>query len=121
MKLGVTRRTIWNECDRDPDFKRAVEQAEAAGKVELIQCVFQARKKDWRAAFAMLQAKFAEWSRNAHDSTPNREIVKAYRKLGEEIRNTIPAEYLAALQALLERHLESLVGCLDEGDDKNGD
>src|SRR4051812_29677477 len=66
MKLGITRRTIWNECDRDPNFKRAVAQAEATGKLELIKQVFTAGKKDWRAAFAMLQAKYSEWSRNAH-------------------------------------------------------
>lgn len=120
-KVGTTRRTIWNECDRDPAFKLAVEQAEAEGKVELIKRVFAAGKKDWRAAFAMLQAKYSEWSRNAQDATPNREIIRAYRKLGEQIRNTIPTEYLASLQGLLESHLESLVGCGDEGDDNNGD
>jgi hypothetical protein len=118
-KLGVTRRTIWNECDRDPEFKLAVEQSEAAGKIELIKAIHKAAiEGDWKAAYAMLQSKYFEWSRNAHDAIRLKDLVKLLQGLGEDIREAVPAEHHGALQAPIDA---MLVKVLPGGDDDDGD
>lgn len=125
MKLGITRRTIWNECERDQAFKRAVEQAEAAGKIELIAALRKAAtSNDWRATLAMLQAKYSEWSRNAHDAMPIKALVRMLTKLREAICKAVPVEHHAAVGAAIDVQLQMLVGDdedRDEGGDSDGD
>jgi hypothetical protein len=120
-KLGTCRRTVWNECDRDAEFKIAVEQAEAEGKIFLITCIREAAPKDWRAALAMLQAKYFEWSKSAHDATPNKDLLKAHRLLGETLRGALASEHHAAVQSALDGYLEGLLLGPSDGDDHDGD
>lgn len=97
--VGVSRDTIGDERNRDPDFAARVIQAIAEGKSVLIERIHAASKEDWRAAAFMLERRFGrEWGRRdryEHRGLPEPQPVPEEIKVSVEHRHEFDFTQLA--------------------------
>lgn len=83
---GVGLTTIYEWQDNDPQFRQAIEEAEAEAEAMLIKLALEGAKKDGRIALMMLERRYSHWRKreeHAHvHATPQilKELVDSRRE-----------------------------------------
>jgi hypothetical protein len=100
--VGTTHKTLCDECNRDPQFAMALDDAELSGKLRLLRIIQSEAGKNAKYACWLLERKFPnEFGRRAADVVTPAELVSAISMFVSNVTSVIPAECRVDVQRQL--------------------
>ncbi len=107
--IGITRRTLYNEMQRDADFAEEVRKADQEGRGKIEHAMYQTavEGKDVQALKFILERKYWRmWGRRDPESFKFKDIVKWANGLGEALAQRLPVEHQATAMSVIFEQLE---------------
>lgn len=110
---GVVHQTLLNEMDRDPAFKREVDDAQEHARATLEQRFFDAsggKEGDWKAAMQMLSRRYPDdWAQRRPDAIEIRKLVAHFTAFASGVVEFVEAEKQEPFKAWFQNWVDKVL------------